>query len=99
MEQATGRLARVSTRDRIGIREVQPGVWVGLRSHIHRNARLEAPCWIGENTWIGPDAVIGPNTIVEDRVFVDRGAWLEDTLVLPDTYIGEMVEVRHSIAW
>ena len=99
MESAKARLARVSARDRIGIREVQPGVWVGLRSRIHRSARLEAPCWIGENTWIGADAVIGPNTIVEDRVFVDRGAWVEQSLVLPDTYVGEMVELRRSIAW
>lgn len=99
MEAAKGRLARVNARDRIGIREVRPGVWVGLRSRIHRTARLEGPCWIGENVWIGPDAVVGPNAIIEDRVFVDRAASIEQSLVLPDTYVGEVVELRNSIAW
>ena len=92
------RLTQIKPTDRIGIREVQPGIWVGLRSKIHPRARVHAPCWIGENAWIGPDAVIGPNSVIEDRVFVDRGAWIEDSLILPETYVGEVVEVRSSIA-
>ena len=99
MDALKERLSRVKAGDRIGLREIKPGIWVGLRTKIDPKARLHAPCWIGENAWIGPEAVIGPNAIIEDRTFIDRGAWIENSLVLPDTYVGEVVEVRDSIAW
>ena len=94
----TARLNAISPADRIGLREIEPGIWVGLRTRIDRSARLHAPCWIGEHVWIGPDAEIGPMTVLEDRVFVDHGAWIEQSYVGSDTYVGEFVELRHSLA-
>jgi hypothetical protein len=95
----TARLNAVTPADRIGLREIEPGIWVGLRTRIDRRARLHAPCWIGEHVWIGPDAEIGPMAVLEDRVFVDRGAWVEQSHVVCDSFVGEFVEVRHSLAW
>ena len=95
----TARLNAASPADRIGLREIEPGIWVGLRTRIDRSARLHAPCWIGEHVWIGPDAEIGPMAVLEDRVFVDRGAWIEQSHVASDSYVGEFVELRHSLAW
>jgi carbonic anhydrase/acetyltransferase-like protein (isoleucine patch superfamily) len=95
----TAKLNAVTAGDRIGLREIEPGIWVGLRSRIDKRARLHAPCWIGENVWIGPDAEIGPMAVLEDRVFVDHGAWVEQSHVASDTYVGEFVELRHSLAW
>jgi len=95
----TARLNAVTPADRIGLREIEPGIWAGLRTRIDRRARLHAPCWIGESVWIGPDAEIGPMAVLEDRVFVDRGAWVEQSHVASDSYVGEFVELRHSLAW
>lgn len=95
----TAGLNAVTASQRIGLREIEPGIWVGLRTRIDRRARLHAPCWIGEHVWIGPDAEIGPMAVLEDRVFVDRGAWVEQSQVACDTYVGEFVELRHSLAW
>lgn len=95
----TARLNAVKAADRIGLRELEPGIWVGLRSRIDGRARLHAPCWIGEHAWIGPEAEIGPMAVLEDRVFVDRGAWVEQSHVGCDSYVGELVELRHSLAW
>lgn len=95
----TSRLNAVAASDRIGLREIEPGIWAGLRSRIDRRARLHAPCWIGEHVWIGPDAEVGPMAVLEDRVFVDHGAWVEQSHVGCDTYVGEFVELRHSVAW
>jgi sugar transferase len=95
----TSRLNAVSAADRIGLREIEPGIWVGLRTRIDRRARLHAPCWIGEHVWIGPDAEVGPMAVLEDRVLVDRGAWVEQSHIASDTYVGEFVELRHSLAW
>ena len=41
------------TADRVGLRQLQPGVWVGLRSRVSANAQLTAPCWVGRHC--GPD--------------------------------------------
>jgi len=96
---ATKRLCQTTRSDRIGISEIKPGVWVGLKSRIECSARIEGPCWIGEHVWIGPDVEIGPNTIIEDRVFVDRGAMIERSFVGSDTYVGQLVELRNSLAF
>jgi hypothetical protein len=84
---------------RVGMREMQPGVWVGLRTRVSQGARLEAPCWVGTQTLIGPEAVIGPGTVLEDGVYVDAGAQVTGSVVGPGTYVGAMTEVRCSLAW
>lgn len=91
-------LPRALTPDRIGAREVQPGIWVGLHAQISPSAQLHAPCWIGENTLIGPDAVIGPCALLDDCVIVERGAKIGESYIGPETFVGEMTSVQQSIA-
>jgi carbonic anhydrase/acetyltransferase-like protein (isoleucine patch superfamily) len=87
------------TPDRIGVRELKPGVWVGLRAHVAPDAKLIAPCWIGERAWIEAGAVIGPNAVLEREVFVARGAEVSRSAIGPETFVGQFTEVRNSIAW
>lgn len=87
------------TPDRVGLREVQPGIWVGLRARVAPDAQLHAPCWIGDDTYVGPGAIIGPNAILENRVLVEDGAHVFDSIVGPDTFVGGVTEIAHSIAW
>ena len=84
---------------RVGMREVQPEVWVGLRSRIAADAKLIGPTWIGAHVWIGPQTTIGPRTIIEDDCFVDEGATVAGSVIGPRTYVGAMTEVRNSLAW
>src|SRR5207248_7860939 len=86
------------TPARIGARELRPGVWVGLRSHVDPTARLHAPCWIGEDVLVGADASIGPNAVVDDRVVVESGARIVRSVVWPETFVGRLVVIDHSIA-
>ncbi len=86
-------------REKVGMREFAPGVFVGLRVRIADDAKLNAPCWIGNRVWIGPRAVIGPHTIVEDEVYVDRGAEVTGSVVGPRTYVGALTHVGDSLAW
>jgi len=90
---------RAGGPDRIGIRELQPGVWVGLRSRISPKAELRAPCWIGRNVVVSTGAIIGPSAILDDRVFVEERAEISQSVVAPETYVGEFTEVRDSLAW
>lgn len=83
---------------RIGIREIHPGVWVGLHAQIAASAQLHAPCWIGENVIVSDGAVIGPNAIVEDRAAIESGARVTQSIVGPETFVGELISLHNSIA-
>lgn len=87
------------TPDRIGVRELEPGVWAGLHTHVASDAKLIAPCWIGERVWIEAGAAIGPNAVLEREVFIARGAEVSQSMIGPETFVGQFTEVRNSIAW
>lgn len=92
-------LPRAATPDRIGVRQVRPGVWLGLHTRVAANAELCAPCWLGENVFVGNDAVVGPMVAVEDRTFIEAGAKISESIIGPETFVGEFTEIRNSIAW
>ena len=87
------------TPNRAGVREVQPGVWIGLHGDLSREAQLRAPCWLGDHVYVGPGAVIGPGSVLEAGVFVEPNAEVVNSLVGPDTFIGRYVQIRDSLAW
>ncbi|MDE3084827.1 MAG: hypothetical protein KGJ37_06385, partial [Verrucomicrobiota bacterium] len=89
---------RTATPDRIGLREISPGVWLGLHARVAPSAQLRAPCWIGANVSIGPDAVIGPEAIVEDRVVVEAGARILHSAIAPETFVGRLTLIKDSLA-
>jgi hypothetical protein len=91
-------MPQAATPDRIGLREVQPGVWAGLHARLSPKARLRAPCWIGDDVFVGPDAVIGPGAVLEKGSLVERGAEIVHSVIGVDTFVGRNVDVRHSIA-
>lgn len=87
------------TPDRVGLRELRPGIWTGLHARIAPSARLEAPCWIGDDAYVGPNSRVGPHTILEDGVFVEAGAHVVESIVGPHTFVGGVTEIRRSFAW
>lgn len=87
------------TPDRVGLHEVRPGIWFGFHARVAPTAQLRAPCWIGDDTYVGPGAIIGPNAVLENRVLVEEGAHVFDSIVGPDTFVGGVTEIAHSIAW
>lgn len=92
-------LPNALTPDRIGVRELKPGVWVGLNAHVPSSAKITGPCWIGERAWIEAGAAIGPNTVLEREVFIGRGAEVSHSVIGPETFVGQFTEIRNSIAW
>lgn len=87
-----------AAKERVGMRQRAPGVFVGLRSRIAEDATLQGPCWIGTNVRIGSGAVVGPHAIIEDGSFVDEGAEVGHSVVGPETYVGAQTELRDSFA-
>jgi len=87
------------TPDRIGVREIQPGVWAGLNAHIAPGAKIIGPAWIGDGVWVEAGAIIGPHTVLEREVFIGRDAEVSHSVVGPQTFVGKSTEIRNSIAW
>ena len=92
-------LPQLSARRRVGLREIEPGIFLGRRSKIARSAKLHAPCWIGENVRVGSNAIIGPVTFLEDQVVVDDRATIVNSWVGPETFVGTLTELKDSLAW
>ncbi|HEY3898847.1 MAG TPA: sugar transferase [Chthoniobacter sp.] len=84
---------------RLGVHEISPGVWVGLRARIENGAVLEGPCWIGEGAWIRAGSRVGPEAWIEDEVLIDHEAVVRESWVAPRTYVGALTHVEHSLAW
>lgn len=89
---------RAHTPDRVGVREIRPGVHVGWHSRIPSDAMLVPPVWIGEQVSIGSGATIGPGAIVEDRSVIEPGAEIVRSIVGPETLVGEQTEIGDSLA-
>jgi NDP-sugar pyrophosphorylase family protein len=91
-------MAYARTPDRVGVKELSPGIYTDLRAHVSADAKLHAPCWLGKNVYIGAGASVGPMTIVEDGSFVETGATVLHSLVGPNTFVGKLAELTESFA-
>lgn len=92
-------MPRARTEDRVGVKELKPGVWTGLQARISPTAILHAPCWIGDHAYVGAKAVIGPRAVIEDRAFVESGTEISGSVIGPDTFVGRLATVQDSFAW
>jgi NDP-sugar pyrophosphorylase family protein len=91
-------MPRAKMPDRVGLREVQPGVWVNLPCHVSSRARLKPPCWVGKHVFAGAGAVIGPDTVLEEGAFIEAQAEVSHSWVGPDTLVGRGTRLANSIA-
>jgi NDP-sugar pyrophosphorylase family protein len=48
---------------------------------------------------LGAEAAVGPDVILENGVVVDAAAEIRSSVVGPDTYVGTLTRIEHSIAW
>jgi hypothetical protein len=92
-------LSRKSVPSRIGLHEIQPGVWAGMHTHIAMSAQFRPPCWLGESVRIGSNAIIGPMAILEDKAWVEADTQITNSFVGPETLVGEGLELKNSLAW
>lgn len=92
-------IPKAKTIDRVGVREVQPGIWLGLHAQVSPEAQLRAPCWIGQHVYIGAGAAVGPTALIEDRSFVEAGAEIVHSVIGPDTFVGRLAALQKSFAW
>jgi carbonic anhydrase/acetyltransferase-like protein (isoleucine patch superfamily) len=92
-------MPRAVTSDRVGMRQIWPGVWKGTNSIVSPGVEFKGHCWVGRNVFIEPGAVIGPQAIVEDGVYVEGQAEITHSYIGPDTFVGRFAQLAGSMAW
>jgi len=77
-------------------REVQEQVWVAEGARFDSSARLIGPAYIGARCIIGAGATIGPFASIEHDCHVDCGTTVEQSTILPYTYLSPGLLVRNA---
>jgi len=95
------RLVVDSLTARCGLRpqgsEIRPGVWMDEGAQFHRDARIVAPAFIGRGARIGEQCLITRCSNIESNSQVDYGTVVEDSSILPNSYVGIGLDLSHSI--
>ena len=70
---------------------------VSAEARIEEGATIDAPCFIDAGVHVKAGAKIGPYTVLGRGVVVEEGADVQDTIVWPNTRIGQSAVVRGPI--
>jgi hypothetical protein len=77
--------------------EIRPGVWVAPGAWIDRGSRIIAPAFIGSSASIAAGAVVTRCTAIEHDAQIDCGTVIENSSVLPYSYVGAGLDLAHSV--
>lgn len=77
--------------------QIRPGVWVDEGAEISKDARVVAPCFIGTGAKVQSGAVVTRMSAVERNAEIDFGTVVENSNVLPLSYVGPGLDVCHSV--
>jgi hypothetical protein len=77
--------------------EIKPGIWSAEGAQIERSARVVAPAYIGRDVHISAECLITRGSNVESNSRVDFGTAVEDSTILPNSYVGIGLDLSHSI--
>jgi NDP-sugar pyrophosphorylase family protein len=80
-------------------REIKPGVWVDEGAHVHKQARILPPAYVGRDTKIAAASLVTRASSVERDCTVNVGTVIEDSSILAGTYIGSGLDVSHSVVY
>jgi hypothetical protein len=78
--------------------ETKPGVWIARGAMVEKGARVLAPAFVGPMARVRAGAVITRCSSVERHAEVDCGTVVENSTVLPFSYVGAGLDLAHSVA-
>jgi hypothetical protein len=78
--------------------ETRPGVWVASGALVEKGARVLAPAFVGSLARVRAGAVITRCSSIERNAEVDCGTVVENSTVLPFSYVGAGLDLAHSVA-
>jgi mannose-1-phosphate guanylyltransferase / phosphomannomutase len=78
-------------------RELLPGVLTGRKTRLPASAITGTPVFVGSRCRVAGDAELMSEVVVSSDVVIDRRATLRSAVIMPHTYIGELVEIADAI--
>jgi hypothetical protein len=78
-------------------RQARPGVWIAPGAVIESGSRILAPAYVGSSARISAGALVTRCTAIEHHAHVDCGTVVENSTVLPHSYVGAGLDVAHSV--
>ena len=73
------------------------GLTAGRGSQVAASSLQGDHAFVGRGARVHPEARLSGTCVIGDGCLVDRRALIRDSVVLPGTYVGEGVEIRHAI--
>jgi hypothetical protein len=77
--------------------EIAPGVWTATGCRIDTSARIIGPAYVGENSRLEAFCKIAGATTIEKDCEIDCGTHVDNSSVLPGTFLGMGLRVTNSI--
>ena len=77
--------------------QIKPGVWIEEGARIHPRARILAPAFVGAHSKIRAAVVLTRGAVIEHHSEIDCGTVVENTSVLPFSYVGAGLDLSHSV--
>ncbi|MNY06616.1 Undecaprenyl phosphate N,N'-diacetylbacillosamine 1-phosphate transferase [compost metagenome] len=68
-------------------------------ARIHPDAKLVAPYWIGPGCQVEREGRVGPHAVLVQEVRLARGASVEASVVLANTWLGRATRWRDRLVW
>jgi NDP-sugar pyrophosphorylase family protein len=78
-------------------REVALGLIAGRQANVSPRSLKQGQAYVGEQSRVSPEAELIGEVMIGRDVVVDRAATIFDSVVLPHSYVGELVEVGNAI--
>jgi mannose-1-phosphate guanylyltransferase / phosphomannomutase len=78
-------------------RDLMPGVKVGRHSRLAADAVKGAPVFVGTRCRVAANAEVMSYSVVSSDSVIDRYALLSRAVIMPNTYIGALLEVSDAI--
>lgn len=77
--------------------EIRPGVWKAERARIDRGARIVAPAYIGAHSRVRGSVLVTRGSVIEHHSVVDCGTAVDNSTVLPFSYVGVGLDLCDAV--
>jgi hypothetical protein len=78
-------------------RELALGLSVGLQARVSPRSLKQGRAYVGDNSRVHPEAELLGDVMISRDAVIDRAAVLYHCVILPRSYVGEMLEVNDAI--
>lgn len=93
LDAAAGRIPKLL----IPGRQTALGFTQGRNTQAYPQNLKQGIALIGSNCHLQPSVELSGDVVIADNVIIDHQASIESSVILPHTYIGELVELRNAI--